>query len=189
MEKRERLLYAAAELFTSRGIQNTSTAAISRHAGVATGTLFNYFSSKKELIEQLYALARDSMMAATSLPTVEVTAETYEEGFRFLWRRGIEWGCENPTLFWFFEEISRSAYRAMDDTEITWLRFEGISRFIREGVAFGIIRDIPVELIHTMLLSTISGIVAEILVNGADREEYITESMKIVWKALERETR
>ena len=183
MDKRERLLIAAAELFTTRGIQNTSTAAISRRAGVATGTLFNYFPSKDALIESLYGYASDSMVAATAVDDIDTT--DYRAAFTLLWQRGISWGCDNPTLFWFVEEISRSAYRSRDELAIRWFDFHLIKAFIAEGISRGIVRDLPVDLVHTMVLSTISGIVAEILVNGADRTSYIQHSCGIVWRALQ----
>lgn len=182
MEKRERLLLAAAELFTQQGIQNTSTAAISRHAGVATGTLFNYFATKDELIEQLYGYASGSMVAATAVDTIDTG--DYRAAFELLWRRGIEWGCDNPTLFWFFEEVSRSAYRNRDGSTIGWVSFDLVKEFIRIGIERKIILDAPVNLIHTMVMSVISGIVAEVLVNGADRDHFIDDSRDIVWRAL-----
>ena len=184
-DKRMQLLNAAAELFTQQGIQNTSTAAISRRAGVATGTLFNYFSSKDALIEELYQHARRSMIEATAVDTIDTS--DYYGAFGLLWERGIEWGCSNPTAFWFFEEVSRSAYRHNSTTTVSWLRFELIAAFIREGIDRGIILDAPVNLIHTMILTTISGIVAEILVNGVDKDDYIEHSRRIVWRALTRE--
>jgi len=45
---------AALKLFTQRGLHGTSTAQISKEAGVATGTLFNYFPTKDDLINSLY---------------------------------------------------------------------------------------------------------------------------------------
>lgn len=182
MDKRERILTTAAALFTSRGIQNTSTAVISREAGVATGTLFNYFATKDELIEQLHAYASDSLVAATAVDTIDTT--DYLAAFDLLWRRGITWGCENPTLFWFVEEISRSAYRTRNESTIRWFSYDLIKEFVATGIRRGIVRDIPVDLIHTVVMSTISGIVAEVLVNGADRDTYIEYSRDIVWRAL-----
>lgn len=185
MDKRERLLYAAAELFTQQGIQNTTTAAISRKAGVATGTLFNYFSSKDALIEELFRHAHESMIAATAVDRIDTT--DYRQAFMQLWTRGITWGCENPTLFWFVEEVSRSAFRNRNQAVIRWLDFELVREFIETGIRRGIIIDVPVSLIHTIVMSTISGIVAEILMNGADRETFIASSREIVWRALHAE--
>jgi AcrR family transcriptional regulator len=53
-DKKAALLKAALKLFTERGFHGTSTAQISKEAGVATGTLFNYFPTKEDLINGLY---------------------------------------------------------------------------------------------------------------------------------------
>jgi AcrR family transcriptional regulator len=46
---RERILQAALELFREKGLEGTTTKEISRRAGVAEGTLFNYFKTKEDL--------------------------------------------------------------------------------------------------------------------------------------------
>jgi len=53
-DKRTAIMDAALKLFTERGFHGTSTAQISEDAGVATGTLFNYFPTKGDLINSLY---------------------------------------------------------------------------------------------------------------------------------------
>ena len=53
-DKRTAIIEAALKLFTERGFHGTSTAEISKEAGVATGTLFNYFPTKEDLINSLY---------------------------------------------------------------------------------------------------------------------------------------
>jgi AcrR family transcriptional regulator len=52
-EKRERLLASARELFAENGLQNTSTMAIAKRAGVSEGILFHHFSSKKGLLAKV----------------------------------------------------------------------------------------------------------------------------------------
>src|SRR5215212_1458336 len=46
---RRAILRAALELFARKGFYNTTTKAISRRAGIAEGTLFNYFETKEDL--------------------------------------------------------------------------------------------------------------------------------------------
>jgi len=48
-ETRERILAKAAELFISQGFEDTTTRDIAASAGLAAGTLFNYFPSKETL--------------------------------------------------------------------------------------------------------------------------------------------
>lgn len=52
-DKRERILAAAARLIVRNGLQ-CSMAAIAEEAGVATGSLYNYFASKEALVLGVY---------------------------------------------------------------------------------------------------------------------------------------
>src|SRR5215469_3394847 len=54
---RQAILRAALQLFASQGFYRTTTKAISRKAGIAEGTLFNYFTTKEDLA--LYFLEQE----------------------------------------------------------------------------------------------------------------------------------
>jgi AcrR family transcriptional regulator len=49
LQTQERILRTALELFSSRGFYRTTTRQISQKAGIAEGTLFNYFRTKEDL--------------------------------------------------------------------------------------------------------------------------------------------
>src|SRR5437764_7383183 len=48
-QTKEKILAAALELFRAKGLDGTTTKEISKKAGIAEGTLFNYFRTKEEL--------------------------------------------------------------------------------------------------------------------------------------------
>jgi AcrR family transcriptional regulator len=54
---RQRILDAAIEAFRKRGFESTTTRDIATAAGIATGTLFNYFATKEAIVEFLAAEA------------------------------------------------------------------------------------------------------------------------------------
>ena len=54
---KQAILTAALKLFAEKGFYSTSTRAISRKAGIAEGTLFNYFETKEDLA--LYFFERE----------------------------------------------------------------------------------------------------------------------------------
>jgi len=56
-ETRERILEKAIELFISKGFEDTTTRDIAAAAGLAAGTLFNYFPSKETLAMSMVAEA------------------------------------------------------------------------------------------------------------------------------------
>lgn len=61
-DKRERILAAAAKLIVVNGLQ-CSMSAIADEAGVATGSLYNYFRSKEDLLSGVYGRVAETMNA------------------------------------------------------------------------------------------------------------------------------
>ena len=58
-ENRTRILEKAAEIFTGKGFEDTTTRDISLASGLAAGTLFNYFPSKETLAMTMVTDALD----------------------------------------------------------------------------------------------------------------------------------
>ena len=54
---RQRILEAAGQLFASKGFDAATTRDIADAAGVASGTLFNYFATKEAILASLAAEA------------------------------------------------------------------------------------------------------------------------------------
>lgn len=54
MDKREQILQATADLIAEMGLQNCPMAQVAKKAGVGAGTIYRYFETKEELIQQLY---------------------------------------------------------------------------------------------------------------------------------------
>ena len=64
--KKREFFNAALNLFVEKGIDNTSTALISKEAGIATGTLYLYFENKVDLISELYISIKEESMVKLS---------------------------------------------------------------------------------------------------------------------------
>ena len=52
-QTRKLILETALKLFSQKGYNNTSTKEIAEKAGIAEGTIFNYFSTKQELLKEV----------------------------------------------------------------------------------------------------------------------------------------
>ena len=67
IEKKERIIRAAYELFSERGYHGTGTTDIAKKAGVSTGIVYGYFSDKRDILFYvLKAYIRD-----TATPVME----------------------------------------------------------------------------------------------------------------------
>ena len=57
LSTKDKIQKSALKLFAKQGVKNTSTAQITKDAGVASGTLFVHYKSKQVLIDSLYLLS------------------------------------------------------------------------------------------------------------------------------------
>lgn len=68
---RLRILDAAEELIAARGVSRAGLAQIAKRAGVAVGTLYNYFTDRDDLVRALFesrrAVVRAQLRAATAI--------------------------------------------------------------------------------------------------------------------------
>ena len=74
---RAAILDAAEELIATRGLQGAPLVQIAKRAGVAVGTLYNYFTDRDELVQALFESRR-----ATLRPMIRAAIET-DEGLAF----------------------------------------------------------------------------------------------------------
>ncbi|HMF18516.1 MAG TPA: TetR/AcrR family transcriptional regulator [Gemmataceae bacterium] len=79
---RQRILEAARKLFLSKGFEAATTRDIADEAGIATGTLFNYFSTKEAILAALATEATAGMDADLDETTPHGSFE--EELFAFV---------------------------------------------------------------------------------------------------------
>src|SRR5882724_2568957 len=61
---RKRIVTAALTLFQTKGFKATTTRAIARKAGIAEGTVFNYFKTKEDIALHFFELEVDQAIAA-----------------------------------------------------------------------------------------------------------------------------
>ena len=59
---KEQILDAALELFRKHGLDGTTTRQISKRAGIAEGTLFNYFKTKEDLALYFFQKETDDLI-------------------------------------------------------------------------------------------------------------------------------
>jgi AcrR family transcriptional regulator len=79
---RERIIRAAAKLFAKKGYENATTRDIATKAGIATGTLFNYFESKEAIVA---ALISDALAQAQEEIEEGEDQTLEEELFTLIW--------------------------------------------------------------------------------------------------------
>lgn len=93
-DKKLALLEAATTAIAQSGIA-ASTAQIARGAGVAEGTLFRYFATKDDLLNDLYLHLKQGLCQAM-LANLDKSQKDPKENTRYIWNSYIDWAILNP---------------------------------------------------------------------------------------------
>ena len=60
--KRRQILYAAIECFATSGYHAVSISDLAKHAGISKGLMYNYFSSKEDLLKTIFREVMEEML-------------------------------------------------------------------------------------------------------------------------------
>ncbi|NBD25229.1 TetR/AcrR family transcriptional regulator [Paenibacillus glycinis] len=102
------VLETTLELIVDKELQAASMSLIAKNSGVSTGNIYHYFSSKEDIVNELYK--------AIVLFNGEFVTRDLREGdsiqtrFRLAWKNVIALGKKYPNGFRFIEQYSFSPY-------------------------------------------------------------------------------
>ena len=96
-EKRKRIIECAVQVFTERGFHHATIDEIAAASGVAKGTVYRYFKSKEDLLDQLLMATSQKIIARFSHTfNTPITIRESIEQFIIEWLQFIE---ENHALY------------------------------------------------------------------------------------------
>jgi AcrR family transcriptional regulator len=151
--KRENFLNAALKLFVRFGVQNTSTAAIAKEAGTAAGTLFLYFPTKQDLINELVLqISRDQ---SQYMSTLVDPALSVRDMFLTIWGGCIRWFLEHQDAYEYVQKIRDTGLVDEDIIEESGQSFAYFYDAIQRGLNEGVLKAYPVEVIGAFLYQDI----------------------------------
>jgi AcrR family transcriptional regulator len=179
--KRAALIHAAMKLFSERGFHGTPTAMISKEAGVSSGILFHYFSTKEDLINATYYDAKARMAKAVA---IGIDDEPTAEGkVRRMLSNNIRWSLTNPQEFMFIEQFSSSPYITRITKEELEKDYEFFHYLLDECIREGKVREMNEGLLPYMIRGAITAAVKKFLRegHGQDVDVLIDEVYRLIW--------
>lgn len=183
-ERREQFLHSALKLFVANGVQGTSTAAIAREAGTASGTLFLYFPTKQDLINELaLEISREQSSYITSLVDPSQSARDI---FQTIWIGSLHWFLENMESYQYIQQVRDSGMLSEAVVQESEKYFDYYFDAIQKGLQDGAINPYPIELIGGILYQDIIAVMNLIIRESEKnkRDEYIQTGFKIFWDSI-----
>jgi AcrR family transcriptional regulator len=176
--KRKAILDAAKILIAERGVAHTPTSAISNAAGIAEGSLFTYFASKDELLNELYLEMREDF-DLTNYPRDGDT----KTRLRCIWDTFIDLGVRQPARLTIMRQI-RATGMLLKENETPGKMVVEVLDALRDATEGGQFRDGSLELLVLLLRAhaeaTIEYIVAHPEMEASSREL----GFNLIWRGL-----
>jgi AcrR family transcriptional regulator len=178
--KRKAILEASMDLFAERGIGHAPTSAISAAAGVAEGTLFTYFKTKDELLNELYRELRKEL--DRELVDYPFSADAYTR-MRYIWDRYVSLAMRYPKRLRVLQQL-RASGRLLKDAEAPNMAITELLHTTREASEMGGVRNASAELLVLLFRAQIEATVEFI---GAHRDLELESrelGFKLIWRGL-----
>jgi len=177
-EKKRAIFEAAINLISQNGFHASPTAKIAEEAGIGIGTMYRYFESKDQLINDLFEYIEGEMNAA-------VTRGQKPEGpipdqFVFLCHNLIRYSFDNPKKFNFFTQYIESPYgtalrkfkreRDADNIPTTTLLYPFYHLFSKAKKQ-RLVKNFPNILLYTLINGTITNFIRDIMIGVLDYDK------------------
>ena len=190
--RREKILAAAAVVFDANGYAKTTMDAVAAEAGVAKGSLYNYFSSKHDLFTEVFraGLVEDEEMADALLLEPVSAGEKLNKHLDNWFSRLEHYRRIGALILEFWANAVRDTRRGdmSGMFQEIYARWRGrIVAIIQEGVASGEFReDIDVKAGAVLISSLLDGLTIHVIMNVglATDEELLVAIKRAVGSAL-----
>ncbi|MBS1805657.1 MAG: TetR/AcrR family transcriptional regulator [Acidobacteria bacterium] len=178
--KRQAILDASVELFADRGIAHAPTSAISSAARVAEGTLFTYFKTKDELLNELYREMRKEI--DQEMADFPFTGDVHAR-LRFVWDRFLDMAEKHPKRLKVQQHL-RSSGRLLKDAEAPNMVIKELLRASKEGAELGGLGGVSPEYLVLMFRAQAEATAEFIAAHREMKAKSREIGFKLVWRAL-----
>lgn len=160
---RAAILEAAEALIAERGLHGAALAQIAERAGVAVGTLYNYFTDRDAMVQALFETRRASLRPALLAAVTTGESLAFEPRLR-AYLRDVLTAFEAHRRFIKVaieaEHLKRSKSSTVHDLQA------GVEQIVAAGVAEGVIAHPRAELLGMLVTGAIRAIVLRRIVEG-----------------------
>jgi TetR/AcrR family transcriptional regulator, multidrug resistance operon repressor len=153
LNKRSKILNTMLKLVVRQGIQATPMSQVVKESGVAAGTIYHHFSSKEEIINELYLNLKQEFGKAL---TENINPDLdYKSLFFQTWRNLYDYFYENETAFHFAEQIGHCTMITPETKQKGEVYYLPILQFFAAGIAQDHLRDMDLKLMSNLIYGNV----------------------------------
>ena len=180
-EKRTALLEAATRIIVTQGL-SAPTAGIAKEAGIPNGSLFTYFATKTELLNQLY-LELKGEMAAAALKGLPAKTDPRERMFH-AWRNWTNWAVTFPEKRQVLAQLSVSGEITAENRSAGNKMMADLAQLADQSRAHGAMRSAPLGFVLSIMNSVAEATMDYMTQDAPNAKKHCKGGFDAVWRML-----
>lgn len=180
-ERKAAIMSAATQVIAAQGL-GAPTAMIAKQADVSNGSLFTYFATKADLLNELYVELKSEMaaIAMDGSPTNDgVRAQMHHA-----WVRSLRWAASCPEKRRTLAHLAVSDDITPESQKIGHQTMAGIAGLLEQARANGPLRDASLGLVAALMNAMADATVDFMIQDPENAEQHCAHGFSAMWRAV-----
>jgi AcrR family transcriptional regulator len=185
MSRKDLIINIARKVIVENGLYDASIGKIAKEADIPVGSVYTYFKSKEELVNEIYIQAKGEMNDFIFIPLPKALSEKDE--LNIYWQRAIEFALNNPEKFSFSEQFINSPLIFKHNQEAVNRQFGIAYDLMERGVRNQILKNLPLDILQTLVYSHLLGVIKFFRTNPSGFTPEIAQQLfETCWDSIKR---
>ena len=180
-DKRNAIMLAATRVIAAQGL-GAATAAIAKEAGVSNGSLFTYFETKADLLNQLY-LALKTEMAHAALDGLPSGGDTRKQLFH-AWSRWLRWATSCPEKRRALAQLEVSDDITAESRQIGAQTMAPVAKLLEQSRKDGRLRRVPLGFVAALMSAVADATTDFIIREPAHADKHVRAAFDALWRMV-----
>lgn len=180
-KKREAITLAAVHVIASHGL-SAATATIAKEAGVSNGSLFTYFETKADLLNQVYVELKAEMAGAA------LTGLRAEDGLReqmlYMWLHWLQWATACPQKRRALAHLEVSDEITPASRKAARQAMSGIARLLERICENGPMCEAPPGLVVSLMSALADATVDFMIRDPVNADQHSRSTFDALWRMI-----
>jgi AcrR family transcriptional regulator len=180
-DRRRAILDSATHIVATQGLTAT-TAEIAKRAGVSNGSLFIYFDTKTDLMNDLFVSLKAEMLAAAS-DNVDHESDARTQILR-IWNQWLDWAVAFPEKRRALSQLDVSDDVTPQSHRVTGEGFAGIAAMLDRVRANGTMKHAPLGFVLALMTSVAETTIDAIISDPSHADETRALAFDALWRMV-----
>ncbi len=180
-DRRRAIMSAAIRVITAHGL-GAPTAMIAKEAGVSNGSLFTYFATKADLLNQLYIELKVEM-AAAALDRLPTESDIHKQMLH-MWSHWLRWATSCPEKRRTLAQLDVSDDITLESHQTASQTMAGIAKLLERSRENGPMRDAPLGFVVALMSALADATIDFMIHDPANADRHCMAAFDAMWRML-----